>query len=241
MVLTSQAHRRCTPRTNRKIPTIPAGNIDGRLVHVSAVDTGPRRSGSGVLGGTARRLRHRSTPAPCPLRRGPEAMVRRLLRPESARVGLLHEGRDLLTTGCAYCTKAPPTRSTPNPPPVAPHPRAVHPDDTGGHAVDADSNDYRLLRSPGRRLGQRRAVSEAGAVGAHLEGDPPALGLRGEALNHGDERLRLVQTRKRLQGEQVDPLPRQDLGQQIRQPNWLALQGRGRYRKRSHCDTVSEA
>ena len=29
------------------------------------------------------------------------------------RVGLLHEGRDLLTKGCAYCTKAPPTRSTP--------------------------------------------------------------------------------------------------------------------------------
>ena len=84
MVLTSQAHRRCTPRTNRRIPAIPAGNIDGRLVHVSAVDTGPRRSGSGVLGGTARRLRHRSTPAPCPLRRGPEAMVRRLLRPAPA-------------------------------------------------------------------------------------------------------------------------------------------------------------
>ena len=146
------------------------------------------------------------------LRRGPEAMVQRRLRPESARVGLLHEGRDPLTKGCAYCTKAPPTRSTPNPRPVAPHPRAVHPDDTGGHAVDADSNDYRLLRSPGRRLGQRRVVSEAGAVGAHLEGDLPVLGLRGEALDHGDERLRLVQTRKRLQGEQVDPLPRQDLG-----------------------------
>ena len=41
-------------------------------------------------------------------------------------VGLLHEGRDLLAKGCAYCTKAPPTRSTPGPPPVAPHPRAVH-------------------------------------------------------------------------------------------------------------------
>ena len=68
MVLTSQAHRRCTPRTNRRIPTIPAGNIDGRIVHVSAVDTGPRRSESGVLGGTARRLRHkplRSLPAVC--------------------------------------------------------------------------------------------------------------------------------------------------------------------------------
>ena len=81
MVLTSQAHRRCTPRTNRRIPTIPAGNIDGRIVHVSAVDTGPRRSESVGLGGTARRLRHRS--APCPLRRGPEAMTRRQLCLES--------------------------------------------------------------------------------------------------------------------------------------------------------------
>ena len=52
-------------------------------------------------------------------------------RPESAQVGLLHEGRDPLAKGCAYCTKAPPTRSTPNPPPVAPHPRAVHPDKAG--------------------------------------------------------------------------------------------------------------
>ncbi|OLO65600.1 hypothetical protein BKH22_02360 [Actinomyces oris] len=67
MVLTSQTHRRCTPKKNRRIPTIPTGNIDGRLVHVSAVDTGPCRSESGVLGSTARRLRHRSTPIPCPL------------------------------------------------------------------------------------------------------------------------------------------------------------------------------
>ena len=45
--LTSQAHRRRTPKKNRRIPTISAGNIGGRLVHVSAVDTGPRRSESG--------------------------------------------------------------------------------------------------------------------------------------------------------------------------------------------------
>ena len=66
-------------------------------------------------------------------------MVRLRPRPESARVGLLHEGRDLLATGCAYCTKAPPTRSTPNPRPVAPHPRAVHPDDAGNHHSDRGS------------------------------------------------------------------------------------------------------
>ena len=166
MVLTSQAHWRRTPKKNRRIPTIPAGCFDGRLVHVSTVDTGPRRSESGVLGDTARRLRHRSTPTPCPLTAVCSGAWRSWfdagsapsrLRPAPPRVDLLHEGRDLLTKGCAYCTKAPPTRSTPNPPPVAPHPRAVHPDDTGGHAVDADSNDYRLLRGPGRRFGQTDA------------------------------------------------------------------------------------
>ena len=68
MVLTSQAHRCCTPRKNRRIPTICAGRFDAGHVHVSAVNTGPRRSESGVLGGTARRLRHkplRSLPAVC--------------------------------------------------------------------------------------------------------------------------------------------------------------------------------
>ena len=72
MVLTSIPHRRCTPKKNRRIPTIPTGNIDSRLVHVSTVVTGPRRNESGALGGTARRLRHRSAPPSCPLpARGP--------------------------------------------------------------------------------------------------------------------------------------------------------------------------
>ena len=82
-------------------------------------------------------------PAPFPgrrLRRVLVVMVRRLPRPELARdgprVALLHEGRDPLAKGCAYCTKAPPTQSAPNPPPVAPHPRAVRPDDAGSHQRD---------------------------------------------------------------------------------------------------------
>ena len=58
MVLTSKAHRRRTPKISRRIPTIPTGRFDGWIVNVSAVDTGPRGSESGVLGG-ARRLRHR--------------------------------------------------------------------------------------------------------------------------------------------------------------------------------------
>ena len=49
MVLTLKAYRRRTPKKNRRISTIPAGCFDGRLVNVSAVDTGPRRSESGVL------------------------------------------------------------------------------------------------------------------------------------------------------------------------------------------------
>ena len=48
MVLTSQAHRRRTPKKNRRIPTIPTGCFDAGIVYVSAVDTGPRKSESGV-------------------------------------------------------------------------------------------------------------------------------------------------------------------------------------------------
>ena len=58
--------------------------------------------------------------------------------PAPPRVGLLHEGRDPLTTGCAYCTKAPPTRSTPNPHPVDPDPRALRPDDTSSHPSNCE-------------------------------------------------------------------------------------------------------
>ena len=44
--LISTPHRRRTPRKNRRIPTILAGCFGGRLVDVSAVDTGPRGSES---------------------------------------------------------------------------------------------------------------------------------------------------------------------------------------------------
>jgi len=42
-----------------------------------------------------------------------------------SRAGTLHEGGDLLTEGCAYCTNLRPLWSSPNPPPIAPEPRAV--------------------------------------------------------------------------------------------------------------------
>ena len=48
MVLTLKVYRRCAPERNRSIPTIPAGRTDVGPAHVSAVDTGPRRSESGV-------------------------------------------------------------------------------------------------------------------------------------------------------------------------------------------------
>ena len=137
-VLTSTPHRRCTPERNRSIPTISAGFLGGRLAHVSAVDTSPRRSESGVL--TAQPdASVIGPPPPLPARclhRVPVVMVRRRVRQEWARVGLLHEGRDPLAKGCAYCTKAPPTRSAPHPLPVAPPLRAVHPDDAGSHQRD---------------------------------------------------------------------------------------------------------
>ena len=144
MVLTLKAYRRCTPERNRSIPTIPAGCTDVGPANVSAVDTGPHRSRSESGVRTAEPgAPVTGPPPPSParhLRWGLEAMTRRRLRFEShlgsARVGLLNEGRDLLATGCAYCTKAPPTTSTPNPPPVAPHPRAVRPDDAGSHHSD---------------------------------------------------------------------------------------------------------
>ena len=49
MVLKLKEYRRCTPERNRRIPTIPAGRTDVGPANVSAVDTGPRRSESGVL------------------------------------------------------------------------------------------------------------------------------------------------------------------------------------------------
>ena len=69
MVLTLKAYRRGTPERNRSIPTISAGCLGGRLGNVSAVDTSPRRSESGVLaaqpGAPVTGPPHRSLPAAC--------------------------------------------------------------------------------------------------------------------------------------------------------------------------------
>ncbi|OLO55156.1 hypothetical protein BKH30_03180 [Actinomyces oris] len=85
MVLTSTPHRRCTPKKNRSIPTILAGNIDVRSINVSTVDTRPRRSESVVLA-VEPGASVTGPPPPLPdrrLRRVPVVMVR--LRPAPSR------------------------------------------------------------------------------------------------------------------------------------------------------------
>ena len=135
MVLTSTPLRRRGPKTTRGIPTISAGRADAGPANVSAVDTGLRRSKSvGLAAVPGASVTGPPPPTPARhLRWGPVVRVR--LRPHR-RVSLLHEGRDPLAEGCAYCTKAPPTRSAPHPRPLAPTPRAVHPDDDGNHHSD---------------------------------------------------------------------------------------------------------
>ena len=87
------------------------------------------------------------------------------------RRGLLHEGGDLLPGGCAYCTKAPPTRSTPDPPPVAPDPRAV---DDRRHPSDCEQPGHPL---PGRRVAAIEARPTHRCLGTGHE--HPALRRRG--------------------------------------------------------------
>ena len=87
------------------------------------------------------------------------------------RRGLLHEGGDLLPGGCAYCTKAPPTRSTPDPPPVAPDPRAV---DDRRHPSVCEQPGHPL---PGRRVAAIEARPTHRCLGTGHE--HPALRRRG--------------------------------------------------------------
>ena len=90
------------------------------------------------------------------------------------RRGLLHEGGDLLPGGCAYCTKAPPTRSTPDPPPVAPDPRAV---DDRRHPSACEQPGHPL---PGRRVAAIEARPTHRCLGTGHE--HPAL--RGSGRGH---------------------------------------------------------
>lgn len=122
---------------NRGIPTFPLGLLDVELLNVSAMDTGPLGSC-----GTVRRPPQVRTPLALSvaLTRGREIRVPTsplALALAFSEPPLLHEGRDLLAKGWAHCTKVPPARSTPDPPPVVPDPRAVPP----GHASTAHSKE----------------------------------------------------------------------------------------------------
>ena len=87
------------------------------------------------------------------------------------RRGLLHEGGDLLPGGCAYCTRVPPTWSIPDPPPVAPDPRAV---DDRRHPSDCEQLGHPL---PGRRVAAIEALPPHRCLGTGHE--HPALRCRG--------------------------------------------------------------
>ena len=125
------------PRKNRGIPTISAGRLDGGTANVSTVDTElptgstPRRPAwsqwwdrapSPGAGLTFRRL----TPArPFLVPARPPGGGSTTVPALPPRAGTLPEGGDLLTEGCAYCTSPRLLWSRPNPPSVAPDPRAV--------------------------------------------------------------------------------------------------------------------
>ena len=115
--LTLTPYRRCTPERNRSIPTISAGFLGGRLGNVSAVDTSPRRSESGVLAARpGASVTGPSPPSPARrLRWGPVVMVGRRLRFESrlgsacsTRVGI-YWPRVVLTARRPHLPKVHPT------------------------------------------------------------------------------------------------------------------------------------
>mgnify|MGYP001746796015 CR=1 FL=1 len=138
MALTLAPLRRRTPRTNRGISTILTGRFRGGFANVSAVDTGlPSASAQRGSCGAARRPDPRFDPTgPCSAPdRGLEVVVRRRLRPRaceslpySTRVGMYWPR-------LVRPARRPPTWSTPIPPPVAPGPRALRPDDAGRHPI----------------------------------------------------------------------------------------------------------
>ena len=116
-VLTLTPYRRGTPERNRSIPTISAGFLGGRLGNVSAVDTSPRRSESGVLAARpGASVTGPSPPSPARrLRWGPVVMVGRRLRFEShlgsacSTRGGIHWPRVVLTARRPHLPEVPPT------------------------------------------------------------------------------------------------------------------------------------
>ena len=122
--LTLTPYRRCTPERNRSIPTISAGFLGGRLGNVSAVDTSPRRSESGVIAARpGASVTGPSPPSPARrLRWGPVVMVGRRLRSESrlgsacSTRGGIYWPRVVRTARRPHLPKVPPPSSSSTPP-----------------------------------------------------------------------------------------------------------------------------
>ena len=143
--LTLTPYRRCTPERNRSIPTISAGFLGGRLGNVSAVDTSPRRSESGVLAARpGASVTGPSPPSPARrLRWGPVVMVRRRLRFES------HLGSACSTRGGIYWPRVVRTARRPHLPKV--HPtlvQCIQPPPATTTATGAASPAGRISSSP---------------------------------------------------------------------------------------------
>ena len=181
MALTSRLHRCRSPRRNRGIPMILAERFDGGSVDVSAVDTGlpvgstPRDLGAGAGRSHPWGRPHPPLPGPRPTTSSSDSASRRHRRnigpsPHPPRGGLLHEGGDLLAGGCAYCTKAPPTWSTPDPPSVDPHPRASQASHRPSHCEQPN---------------QPRPAQRARTIGAGPPAVPQCLGSPDSARSGG--------------------------------------------------------
>ena len=124
------------------------------------------------------------------LRRVPVVMVGRRFRfesrPESAQVGLLHEGRDPLAKGYPYCTNPRPPWSTPDLRAMAPDARAVQ---AVGRDCEARSRARPNPRDVGRLDGWVRAGGEGlRGVGVHGADISPESVLYARAkLRHSND------------------------------------------------------
>ena len=123
--LTLTPNRDCSPRKNRSIPTIPAGRTDVGPAHVSAVDTGPRRSespwGLRQCPAPPSQVRpHRPLPAACAGSRwswldAGSALSLAPSRPTERGSGSTGQGLYVLHEGPTY-PKCPPPSSSSTPP-----------------------------------------------------------------------------------------------------------------------------